>query len=112
LEFSFSSNRLHRQLETKAAMDKAFGERAGRLRLRLGVLEEAQSLADVPTGPPERCHPLKHDRKGQFAVTVCGNWRIIFRPHHDPLPVLADQSLDLTAVTAIEIIEVVDYHGK
>jgi proteic killer suppression protein len=111
VEFSFSSNRLRRQIEITAAMDKAFGTRAARLRRRLGVLEAAQSLADVPTGSPEYCHPLRHDREGLFAVTICDNWRIVFRPHGDP-PVLPDGSLDRSSVTAIEIIEIVDYHGE
>ena len=29
--------------------------------------------------PSYRLHPLKGDRKGQWAVTVRANWRIVFR---------------------------------
>jgi len=28
--------------------------------------------------PGYRFHPLKHDREGQYAVTVWANWRIVF----------------------------------
>ena len=37
---------------------------------------------DDPRGvkvPQWHLHPLKGDRKGQWAVRVSGNWRIIFR---------------------------------
>jgi proteic killer suppression protein len=27
----------------------------------------------------ERFHPLKGDRRGEFAVSVSGNWRLTFR---------------------------------
>jgi len=28
--------------------------------------------------PGYRFHPLKHDREGQYAVTIRANWRIVF----------------------------------
>jgi proteic killer suppression protein len=29
--------------------------------------------------PGYRLHPLKGERKGQWAVSVSGNWRLVFR---------------------------------
>ena len=29
--------------------------------------------------PGYRLHPLTGDRRGQWSVRVCGNWRIVFR---------------------------------
>jgi proteic killer suppression protein len=112
VEFSYRSNGLRRQLENAAEMDKAFGVLAKILRRRLAVLKEARCLADVPSGPPDRCHLLSQDRKGQFAVMLSGNWRLVFRPNHDPVPVHPKGGLDLGAITAIEFLEVVDYHKK
>jgi proteic killer suppression protein len=37
--------------------------------------------------------------------------RLIFAPAHNPLPLKEDGGLDWTAVTAIEIHEIEDYHG-
>ena len=39
----------------------------------LGQASEPRDL-DVPG-----LHPLKGDRRGQWAVSVSGNWRIVFR---------------------------------
>lgn len=62
-------------------------------------------------GVPGRCHALGADRRGQFAVSLWGSYRLIFIPDHDPIPTLADGGIDLTRVTQISITEVVDYHG-
>lgn len=47
-----------------------------------------------------------------MSVTVKDNWRIVFVPDHDPVPLLPDGGIDVANVTAVEIIEVVDYHGN
>ncbi len=111
MDISFASNKLKRCMEDERALQKTFGDRSGPLRRRLRMLAQAAVLADVPAGPPDHCHQLKGDRKGQLAVTLTGNWRLIFEPDHNPVPMLPDGGLDLDAVTAIKILEVVDYHG-
>ncbi len=53
-------------------------------------IEEVLGLLDVATNPQEmdlphlRLHPLGGDRKGQWAVTVRANWRIVFRFEDEP----------------------------
>lgn len=107
MDFSFKG-KLKKQLSSEKQMLKAFGrERAKPLKLRLGVLARAKSLADVPVDPPPRCHPLKGKRKGQFAVVLIGNWRLVFEP--DP-PVKGH--VNLVDVKKIRLLEVVDYHGE
>jgi len=51
---------------------------AGRLRLILNHLDTATTVEDV-NFPGSDLHPLKGDRKGQWAVKVSGNWRVILR---------------------------------
>ena len=48
-----------------------------RLRLQLIALETAASIEDMDI-PGFRLHPLKGDRKGQWAISVSGNWRLTF----------------------------------
>jgi proteic killer suppression protein len=48
------------------------------LRLILGRLDSADIVADM-NFPGSGLHPLKGDRKGAWAVSVSGNWRITFR---------------------------------
>lgn len=45
----------------------------------LAVLEAAASLQDISLLKPTGLHKLKGDRKGQWAITVNGSWRICFR---------------------------------
>jgi proteic killer suppression protein len=80
------------------------------LQLRLAVLEAAASLSDVPVDPPERRHQLTQNRAGQFAVDAMYPYRLIFEPDHDPIPRQVDGGIDLDQVTAIVIVEIVDYH--
>lgn len=56
-------------------------------------IEEILTLLDVATDiemmdvPHFRLHPLKGDRKDQWAVTVRANWRIVFRFEGAPFDV-------------------------
>jgi proteic killer suppression protein len=49
-----------------------------RLRLILGRLGAATSPRDMAL-PGLSLHPLGGDRKGTWAVSVSGNWRVTFR---------------------------------
>jgi toxin HigB-1 len=53
-------------------------QHAERLRLILGRLSAAAAPQDRAL-PGLYLHPLKGDRKGTWAVSVSGNWRITFR---------------------------------
>ena len=54
---------------------------AGRLRLILGRLSVATSAGDMRL-PGLDLHELQGRRKGTWAVTVSGNWRITFTIEH------------------------------
>jgi len=110
MKLSFAGKKLERELTNGAAMARAYGDRAKRLKLRLDLLAAAPTLSDVPKEPPARLHPLFREWAGHFAVDITGNWRLIFRPNHDPVPTLDTGGPDLKAITAIEIVAVKDYH--
>jgi toxin HigB-1 len=48
-----------------------------KLRRMLALLDKAKKPSDMGL-PGWRLHPLKGDRKGQWAVEVSGNWRLVF----------------------------------
>jgi proteic killer suppression protein len=52
-------------------------QHAERLRLILGRLNAATSARDMAL-PGLDSHPLRGDRKGTWAVSVSGNWRVTF----------------------------------
>jgi proteic killer suppression protein len=49
-----------------------------RLRLILGLLSAATAPRDMAL-PGLDLHPLKGERKGTWAVSVSGNWRVTFK---------------------------------
>ena len=46
---------------------------------RLQVLHAATSLNDIPPLKSVGLHPLVGDRQGQWAMTISGAWRLVFR---------------------------------
>lgn len=91
-------------------MLRSFGPMARRVRQRLTELAVADNLAIMRTIPAAGCHELKGGRRGELAVEVSGNYRIIFEPDHDPLPRKTDGGLNWEEVTGIRINGVEDYH--
>jgi proteic killer suppression protein len=73
----FKHKGLGRFFET-GAKSGIHAQHAGRLRLILGRLNAATAPRDMAL-PGLDLHPLKGDRKGTWAVSVSGNWRITFR---------------------------------
>jgi proteic killer suppression protein len=53
-------------------------EMVERIRDLLSVIDAARNIEDVDL-PSFRLHPLKGNRKGEWAVTARANWRIVFR---------------------------------
>lgn len=112
MEIGFATRKMKKEMESESALRRAYGKRADALMLRLGLLDSASCLADVPHTPPELRHELTGNRAGTFAVGVSRNFRLILRPDHDPVPLKDDGGIDLDAVTAIIVLGVEDYHGK
>ncbi len=107
--------KLETLLNTKRELVKTFGKKVARaLMMRMDLLRNVDYLAQVPHGPPEKCHELKGNRKGQFAVYTGADSgvRLIFKPDHDPLPRKEDGGIDLRQVTAVWIWEVKNYHDE
>lgn len=73
---SFRHKGLQRFFETgsKAGIQASHAEK---LRLQLAALDQAQKPEDM-SAPSWGLHPLRGDLKGYWAITVNGNWRLIF----------------------------------
>ncbi len=70
----------HKGLERPFATGNASGvsaQQARRIRLVLAQLNVAADPAAMNI-PGMRFHALSGDRNGQFAVSISGNWRIVF----------------------------------
>lgn len=74
---SFTHKGLWKFFET-ASTAGIQAKHAPKLRLILSALDAAESVEQMGL-PGLRLHPLKGARRGQWSVTVSGNWRVIFR---------------------------------
>ncbi len=110
MKINFKSNKLKKQLTIPKEMVKAFGQMAKMINQRMKELKAAENLGVMRTIPAAKCHELTQNRKGQLAVKVSGNYRLIFIPDHDPVPSNDDGGMDWTSITIIEVIEIDDYH--
>ena len=96
------------QTSARASLGKVGGDR---LMRRLEDMRSSNTLAIFRTLPQGRCHPLKGNYKGKFAVDLDNPYRLIFEPANDPLPTLEDGGLDLNRITKVRILRIEDYHG-
>ncbi len=111
MDIAFQSKKLERAFNSCRELTKTYGDRLAKaIMVRLAVLGSAPSLAEVPTVPPERRHQLSGRHKGQFAVDLVHPHRLVFIPANNPVPCQSDGGIDTGGVTAITILEVVDYH--
>ena len=111
MKIVLSTRKLQKACQDERSLSHRWGPRLGpRVGQRLQELAAFENLGDVPTAPPFRRHQLAGNRDEQFAVNLDGKWRLVFDTANDPVPRRADGGIDLGLVTAIRILEVVDYH--
>lgn len=54
-------------------------ELSARLLWKMDMLTRAMAWKDLQAPPSNRLHALHGDRKGQWAISVSGPWRLCFR---------------------------------
>lgn len=110
MEISYKTNKLEKQLTRPRDLVKAYGQLAKKINQRLGELKAAESMAIMRHIPAARCHELVGSKKGELAVNISPNHRMIFEPDHSPLPRKKDGGLNWESITKIQINRIEDYH--
>lgn len=109
MEISFATRELEKLCNRANYAIRKLGDIGARkLQSRLADIAAAHDVTELIAGSP---HPLKGDRKGDFALSLHGAQRLVFRPEHNPLPRLEDRGIDWRNVTAVQIVEIGDYHN-
>lgn len=93
------------------AIKELGAKRAKILQKRIAQMEDANSLEDM-RNLPGHFHELREDRKGQWACDLDQPYRLIFEPKEKPIPTDPDGKYIWIEIKAVELIEVVNYHGK
>ena len=104
------TNRLEKQLSNASEIKKAFGNDAKKVSARLDDIRASPNLASLMKIPQANCHSLKGDRKGEWALNISANRRLIFEIVDDPVPQNDDGSINTILITDIRLSEIVDYH--
>jgi proteic killer suppression protein len=113
MKISFQTRKFERAANSESQGNRQWGAPlAGKIRQRLLELAAANTLRDMSTLPPPRCHQLKKDLDELFAVDVSPNERLVFEVANRPIPKREDGGIDLSQVTEIEVLRIEDYHGK
>lgn len=110
MEISYRTNKLKKQLTNARELTKSFGQLAKKINQRISELKAAESLATMRFIPAARCHELSGTRKGELAVNISPNYRMIFEPNHNPFPKKEDGGLQWESITKIQINQIEDYH--
>jgi plasmid maintenance system killer protein len=115
MQVQIPNKKLKRTIEDDAERVKRFGtEMARKIRLRMGALVAAESLADFwpPNSGAERCHELKADLSGTFSIDLKHPYRLLFKPVDWPSKVSAvDKKQQWQNIDSIQIIGIEDTHG-
>ncbi len=106
MDIFFHTRKLQKQCSQDSNMRKTWGEnRSKKLRRRLDDLKAAGNL-EVMRMLPGRCHELHGDRKGTLSLDLDGQFRLLFKPADEPVPILEDGGLDWKKIRSICILEV------
>lgn len=97
--------------DERLAIRKLGALRAELLKTRLDDLAAAHTLEDV-RNLPGHYHELKEDRKGEWACDLDQPYRLIFKPHEDPIPEDKYGRYIWIEITGVEILDITNYHGK
>lgn len=78
MEVRFKTKKLQKQYEKSAEASKVYGEQvAKKYIMRINILKSAKSFEELYTIPTLKFHPLKHDRDGEYAISLTGFYRLI-----------------------------------
>lgn len=95
--------------DPRLAIKKLGRDIAKKLYLRKDQLEAADCLKILLDGKIGRCHPLHHEFEGMFGLDLKDQIRLIIKPYGN------DACIDYAECILcehVEIVGVVDYHGK
>lgn len=75
----FRTKKLEKCFLVSKQATKEFGLPVARKYIqRINIIKTSKALDDIKKLPGLRCHPLKGDRIGQYAVKLTGFYRLIF----------------------------------
>jgi len=79
LEVVFRTRKLKKEYTSSKDATKAYGLNVARKYIqRVNIIKNAFDIDELLLLPGLRCHPLKGERRGQYALNLTGFYRLIF----------------------------------
>ena len=98
MEIAYKNKSLEKICTDASAAGKKYGDRmAGVLRMRIDQIKAADNVERMIVNRIGRCHKLKGDRKGEYAVDHTHPYRLVFR--------IVGEDIQIARIE-----EIVDYH--
>lgn len=89
MDVRFRTRKLQNHYERSGEAFKAYGEPVARKYiLRVNTMKTARDIDELKRLPALRCHQLKGERLGQWAVNLTGYQRLIFTLEGDRLEIV------------------------
>lgn len=106
MKIIFKSKQLENLCNSLSRLRRKFSDNnAKQILRRLQQLKTAKKLS-VMSNLPGRCEELVGDRQGELSVRIDRQFRIVFEPANNPVPLKDDEGLDWEQVTVIKILEI------
>lgn len=100
MEIKFRTRKLEKQfIQHKEAVKAYNAQVAKKYIMRINTLKSAKSFEELYKIPSLKFHPLTGNRKGEFALSLTGYWRLI----------ITNDGNDVFDIVKIE--EVSDHYG-
>jgi len=79
MEVQFRTKKLQKHYENHKEAEKVYGKPVARRYIgRINIIKQTRDLNELMQLPGLRCHELKGDRKGQYAINLTGFYRLFF----------------------------------
>lgn len=112
MNITFKERKLRKLVNDDKNLVKEYGKiRASKIRLRLTDLMCSETLEDTKN-LPGNYHELTENKKGVWACDLDQPYRLLFKPHEDPIPSNADGQYIWKDIKGVEIISIVNYHKE
>lgn len=98
MDITYKTKKLEKICTDAKAAERAHGkEMAALIHQRIDEITAADTVEMMIQFHIGRCHPLKQNRKGQYAVDLMHPYRLVFEKHGN-------------AIQIAHILEIIDYH--
>ena len=79
MQIQFRTKKLEKQYNQNKLAVKAYGNEVARKYVqRINIIKLTKDFDELAGLPGLKCHPLKGDREGQYAIYLTGFYRLIF----------------------------------